>query len=133
MKLSYNNSFGNKGNTFVAQNISTDCLPYQANSNNTPKYLTPDYFLPSSSNAQYYSKKYSGNHTVRTSIGINHSHQSKYSKIARVASIMLLSLGFLATAVEVKAQPNLELQKEASSGNITGGTMSSIGGGGGGI
>jgi hypothetical protein len=114
MKLSYINSFGNKGNTFVSQGISKESLPYQANSNNTPKYLTPDYFLASSHSKSYY-KKYSGNHSS-TSIGSNAICQSKRRKISRVASIMLLSLGVLATVVEVKASDSIELQKEASSG-----------------
>jgi hypothetical protein len=62
MKLSYINGFGNKSNTFVSQGILKSSLPFQANLNNTHQYLTTNYFLPSSSNAQYYSKKYSGNH-----------------------------------------------------------------------
>ena len=45
MKLSYLNGFDNKGNTFIAQDISTDSLPHQANTNNIHQYLTPDYFL----------------------------------------------------------------------------------------
>lgn len=99
MKLSYINGFGNKGNTFGAKGISTESLSQQTNSTNIHQYLTPDYFLPSSSNAHYYSRQYNGN--------LNLNLKSKSSKITRVASVMLLSLSFLATAVEVKAQPNL--------------------------
>ena len=58
MKLSYINGFGNKGNTFGAEGISTENLSQQTNSNTIHQYLTPDYFLPSSSNSSYYSKKY---------------------------------------------------------------------------
>jgi len=79
-------------------------------SNNTPQYLTPDYFLASSHSESYYSKKYSD------SIDANSNYQQKHSKISRVASMILLSLGFIATAVEVEASDNIELQKEASSG-----------------
>ena len=114
MKLSYINGFGNKGNTFVAQGISTKSLPHQANTKDTPKYLTPDYFLSSSSNSSYYSKKYSGNNAISTSISSNAICQSKIGKIYRVASVIMLSLGFLATAVEVKASDSIELQQEAS-------------------
>ncbi|MGX6959675.1 MAG: autotransporter domain-containing protein [Rickettsia endosymbiont of Pentastiridius leporinus] len=60
MNITYNVCKCNKGNTFVAQDISTDSLPHQANTNNIHQYLTPDYFLPSSSNAHYYSRKYHG-------------------------------------------------------------------------
>ena len=66
----------------------------------TLKYLTPDYFLLSSHSESYYSKKYVGNSNLNL--------KSKSRKISRVASVMLLSLGFLATALEVRAQPNTE-------------------------
>lgn len=89
MKIACINNTGNKGNTFVAQDTSTDSLPHQANSNNP--YLTPDYFL-FINNAHYYNRRYgssSNNHNLKP--------QSKHSKIARVASIVLVSLGLLVT------------------------------------
>ncbi|WP_342225273.1 hypothetical protein [Rickettsia endosymbiont of Urophora cardui] len=91
---------------------------------NQSQYITPDYFLPTGHSESYYSKQYSGNHTTNT---INHHHaantiagirpiyQSKSSKISRVASVMLLSFGFLATAVEVRAQPSLGTSTPTSS------------------
>ena len=69
-----------------------------ASGTNQSKYLTPDYFLPASCSESYYSKKYVGNSNLNL--------KSKSRKISRVASVMLLSLGFLATALEVRAQPN---------------------------
>ena len=81
------------------------------------RYLTPDYFLPASQSESYYSKKYSGNHaTSGSSIGIKPIYQSKSRKIYRVASVIMLSLGLLATTVEVEAEVEIELHKEASSG-----------------
>lgn len=127
MKLSYIYSFGNKGNTLVAQNISTNCLPHQANTHNTPQYLTPDYFLPASCSESYYSKKYSCNKATNArSIGTKPIYQSKFRKISRVASVIMLSLGFLATALEVKTQPDIEpnqsfLFGKGSAGISTGG------------
>ncbi len=127
MKIACINNTSNKGNTFVAQDISTDSLSYKANFNNTPKYLTPDYFLPASKSESYYSRKYATNtinhhHANTTSrdyvtdatTSIKPIYLSKRGKISRVASVMLLSLSFLATAVEVKAQPNLEFQAVTS-------------------
>lgn len=72
---------------------------------NQSKHLQPDYFLPSSHSESYYSKNYVGN--------FNLNLKSKSSKISRVASVMLLSLSFLATAVEVKAK-NLNLESTVS-------------------
>ena len=89
MNISHYHSVGN--NSRVAP----------ASDTNQSKYLTPDYFLPSSHSESYYSKKYVGNSNLNL--------KSKSSKIARLASAILLSLSFLATAVEVKAQPNKEL------------------------
>ena len=74
-------------------------LRYNTTQSHPLPYLTPDYFLPASCSESYYSKKYVGNSNLNL--------KSKSSKIARVASTILLSLSFLATALEVKAQPNL--------------------------
>lgn len=126
MKLSYINGFGNKGNTFVAQSISTDSLPHQANSNTTHQYLTPDYFLASSSSDSYYSRKYSGNNHNN-----NPSHQSRYSKIVRIVSVSHnMSVQFVGSRgkhTESSSKPRLKLlsfeshlnYKIALEGNIT--------------
>lgn len=58
MKIACIDNTGNKGNTFGAEGISTESLSQQTNSNTIHQYLTPDYFLPSSSNSSYYSRKY---------------------------------------------------------------------------
>lgn len=127
MTLSYIYTIGNKSDTFDSKGIITDCLPHQANTHNIHQYLIPDYFLPASQSESYYSKKYSCNHTTSgSSIGIKPNHQSKFRKISRVASIMLLSLGFLATAVEVEASDSIELQKKASSGQQKDSTFEAI-------
>ena len=101
MNISHHAWKCNQGGIFGAKDISTESLSQQANSDNTHLYLTPDYFLPSSHSESYYRKNYVGN--------FNLNLKSKFRKIARVASTILLSLSFLATAFEVKAQPNTEL------------------------
>ncbi|XLM34589.1 MAG: hypothetical protein QFX12_07365 [Rickettsia africae] len=118
MKLSYIHGFGNKGNIFEAKGISAESLSHQANLNVTPKYLTPDYFLPSSSNAHYYRKKHKGN--------LNLNFKSKFRKISRVASVMLLSLGFIATTLEVKAQPVIEANQSFLFGKGSAGISTNV-------
>jgi len=114
MNISHNVWKCNKGNTFVVEGISESILRNQEVSQiNQPQYLSPDYFLPASQSKSYYSKKYIGNQTAGITQGIRPSYQSKRSKIARVASIMLLSLGFLATAIEVEASPSLDFGTSA--------------------
>lgn len=90
MNITHNEFISNRTSLFAAQET------------NQSKYLIPDYFLASSSNSSYYSRKYGVN---------NLKLQSKHSKIA---SIVLVSLGFLATAVEVEASDSIELQTEVS-------------------
>lgn len=67
-------------------NISNRVSLFADHGTKQSKYLEPDYFLSSSQSNSYYTRKYSGSHNL--------NFKSKSSKIARVESVILLSLGF---------------------------------------
>ena len=80
MNISHHHTVGNSGKLFAA--LGT----------NRSKYLTPDYFLPSSQSDSYYSKKYS----------------RSISRISRIVSASLLSAMVLTATLDAKAQPAIE-------------------------
>jgi hypothetical protein len=83
MNISHNHTVGNSGKVFAA--LGT----------NRSKYLTPDYFLPSSQRDSYYSRKY--NNSI-----------SKISRISRIVSASLLSAVMLTATLDAKAHPSVE-------------------------
>ncbi|WP_155980555.1 hypothetical protein [Rickettsia bellii] len=113
MKIACIDNIGNKGNAFVAHNISTDSLPYKINLNATPKYLlTPDYFLSSSHSESYYSKKYSGSTNFS-------NHKSFRSRIKQVATVSLIFLSMVTGEVfagdkRPKSKANASRKQEAT-------------------
>ncbi|HJD66840.1 MAG TPA: hypothetical protein LFV91_07520, partial [Rickettsia endosymbiont of Bembidion nr. Transversale] len=52
------------------------------------KYLTPDYFLPSSHSESYYSKKYSGSTNFS-------KHKSLSTRLKQVATVSLIFLSMV--------------------------------------